>query len=56
MAYKSRAQLRKARLDKAGAALIAACALTLAAMIYGAYSIDKARGVSVSQSLQSAGL
>lgn len=47
---------RKRRLDIMGCGLIAACALSLAAMLYGAYQIDKAHGISVSQSLRSAGL
>lgn len=52
----NRAELRKRQLDRAGIALIAACALVFAGMLYGAYKADQARGITVEQSLRSAGL
>jgi hypothetical protein len=37
--------------DRKGMAILAACALILSGWLYGAYRIDKAHGISVSQSL-----
>jgi hypothetical protein len=54
--YRSAAATRKAHLDRCGIALIAACALIFAGMLYGAYKLDQARGISIGQSLRSAGL
>ena len=49
-------QIRRRNDDRRGKALLAACALALLAMGFCAYSIDKAQGVSVDQSLDSWGL
>lgn len=54
--YQSAARRREARLIATGYAILVGCGLMLAALIYGAYSVDTANGVSVDQSLRSAGL
>jgi len=51
------AKARRARAEARAAVTVwAAVALALAGLIWAAYSIDSARGISVSQSLRSAGL
>lgn len=50
------AEQRKRRQGRLGMALIAAVALAFAGMLFGAYQLDKARGITVAQSLQSVGL
>ena len=50
------AERRKRQQDRYGWALILSCALALGAMFAFAYQADKARGISVAQSLASAGL
>jgi len=52
----SLSQQRKRNQDRAGIALIVACAVAFAGMLYGAYVVDQSRGITVSQSLRSAGL
>lgn len=37
--------------DRKGMAIIAACALILSGWLYGAYKIDQAHGITVSESL-----
>ncbi len=54
--YRTASQRRKARLDRIGLAIIAACALAFAGMLYGAYKLDEARGITVAESLGSVGL
>lgn len=54
--YQSAARRRKQRLDRIGMAVCGSCALIFAAMLYGAYKIDQARGISIGESLASAGL
>lgn len=54
-AFISPAEARKRRQDRAGLALIAGCALAFAGMFTAAYQADKARGISLSESLANAG-
>jgi hypothetical protein len=42
--------------DRQGKAIIAACVLVLSGYLYGAYKIDQAHGISVSQSLHNWGI
>lgn len=53
LTYAQRRQRSEAR---QGWLMIAIAALALGGMLYGAYSVDQARGISVSASLQGAGL
>jgi hypothetical protein len=53
--YVSPAVCRKRRADIAGLALIAGCLAGFAGMFTAAYQIDKARGISYSQSLAANG-
>jgi hypothetical protein len=52
----SQAELHKRHLDRMGAALIIGCLLVLIGTMVACAFLDAANGVSVSQSLQSAGL
>jgi len=52
----SRSELRKRSQDRKGFALLTATALGFAALFGGAYAVDSANGVSVSQSLASVGI
>lgn len=52
----SSAEARKRKADRAGLILISACLAGFAAMAYGAFAIDQARGITVSQSLAQWGI
>ena len=54
--YVSLRQQRQQRQDRLGMILIALEVVALVALITGAYQLDKARGMTVAQSLVSAGL
>lgn len=53
---RDRAAAAKFRADCLGVALFAALGLTLAGAFYACYLIDAANGITVSESLESAGL
>jgi hypothetical protein len=52
----SAAEVRKRNADRMGIAILLAVALATAGLIWGAYQVDKAQGLSVGQSLALWGL
>lgn len=47
---------REREASRKGAMMIVACAAVFAAMLFGAYQVDRSQGITVDQSLRSAGL
>ena len=52
----SPSQRRRRDQERAGMAIIAAVALAASGMLYGAYKVDQARGITVAESLDQWGL